>query len=884
MTVAGEGAGAGLAPLTMKLVAPPRRTSVLNRAHLLERLDVATSLPLTLVCAPAGFGKTTLLVEWLARARSRAAWLAVDSADNDPTRFWTYVVTALQRLEHSVGASALNLLQARHGASVDGALTELVRDLAAVDQPLALVVDDYHLIDTTEVHRGVAFLLDHLPPQLHLIVGTRGDPPLPLARLRARGQLGELRAADLRLTTLETATFLREVMAVELSNVQVTELEARTEGWLAGLQLAALSMRGRSDVDAFVAAFTGSHRYIIDYLVEDVLEHEPQPVQTFLQQTSILDRLSAGLCDAITARADGQEMLERAERQNLFVVALDDDRRWYRYHHLFADALRQRLRRQSDDRVVELHRRASMWFSDNGAVDDAIEHALAAHDWERAAALINSTATDLVNRGEHATLDRWLATAPNALYHAQPLLVVRAAEARAWLGDFTSADSLLDHVELRGTTANQFVLGYAEALRTRLAVLRDDSEAGIAHGQRALELLPADDISARASAVVELGSAWLLAGGLAEADTLLHDALNLSRQANAKAEEWTTLLRLARLDRRRGRLHSAATYLQTVLDATTDLRVMARTGAEYRIGALKLEWNQLDEAEAHIQRAIGLDERTTGRRLLGLWLWRVRADLLTARRDFAGALAALDHAARDAVRLGNLPELRRIRAAVAEISIQTGDLASARDWARQVSAEAEPDSLLIGSGREAELLARARLHNAEGAPARAIELLKEPLAAAEAAGVVSDAVQYLVVLAVAADQLANHSQATAFLERALDLAEPGRYIRTFLDEGPAMIRLLHAVRPRRAYVTLLLRAAGEPLPSTPTAFVKDPPSERELEVLRLIAGGLDNAQIADQLVISVNTVKSHAHHLMTKLGANNRIQLVARARELHLLH
>ena len=883
MTAAAEGAGAGLTPLTTKLAVPPRRKSVLDRAHLLERLDASASLPVTLVCAPAGFGKTTLLVEWLARAPARAGWLAVDSADNDPTRFWMYVVTALQRLEPGVGASARSLLQVPHGAPIDVVLTELLQDLAVLDQPLRLVIDDYHLIDTIEVHRGVTFLLDHLPPQLHLILGTRADPPLPLARLRARGQLGELRAADLRLTTRETAAFLHDVMEMELSKSHVAELEARTEGWLAGLQLAALSMRGRSDVDAFVGSFTGSHRFIIDYLVEDVLDHEPQPVQTFLQETSILDRLSAGLCDAITGRADGQEMLERAERQNLFVVALDDERRWYRYHHLFADALRQRLRRESPEPVAGLHRRASAWFADHGAVDDAIEHALAAQDWERAAGLINSTATDLVNRGEHATLDRWLATAPDALYHAQPLLVVRAAEARTWLGDLSAADTLLDQLETRGTTADQAVLGYAAALRTRLAVLRDDSPAAIAHGQRALELLPDGDISARASALVELGSGWLLAGALDTADKLLHDALSLSRQANANAEEWTTLLRLARLDRRRGRLHSAATHLQAVLDATTDLRVMARTGAEYRLGDLMLEWNQLDEAEAHVERAIGLDERTTARQLLGAWLWRVRGDLLAARRDFARALAALEHAARDAERLGNVPELRRIRAAAAGISIQTGDLASARDWARQVSAEVDPDEPLIGSGREAERLVRARLHNAEGAPARAIELLQEALAAAEAAGVVSDAIRYLVVLAVAADQLANHAQAMAFLERAIDLAEPGGYVRTFLDEGPAMIRLLHAVRPLRAYVTMLVHAAGEHVPITPTTFVKDPPSERELEVLRLIADGLDNAQIADQLVISVNTVKSHAHHLMNKLGTNNRIQLVGRARELHLL-
>jgi LuxR family maltose regulon positive regulatory protein len=882
MTAAAHGTGASQVPLIRKLVAPPRRNSLLDRAHLLERLDALTSLPLTLVCAPAGFGKTTLLADWLARARMPAAWLAADTGDNDPTRFWTYFVGALQRLEPRIGVSTLGSLQlqARDGAPIDLVLTELAQDLASLEQPLTLVIDDYHFVDASPVHRGVASLLEQAG-QLHLILGTRVDPPLPLARLRARGQLGELRATDLRLTTTETATFLNHVMGVDVSAAQAAQLEARTEGWLAGLQLAALSMRGRSDLDAFVAAFTGSHRFVIDYLLEDVLEHEPEQVQTFLQETSILDRLTAQLCDAMTGRTDGQTMLERAERQNLFVVPLDDERRWYRYHHLFADALRQRLRRQSPDIIAELHCRASAWFAEHGSIDDAIEHALAAQDWSRSAELINTTATALVDRGEQATLDRWLATAPDALYRAQPLLAVRAAEARAWLGDLSGADTLLDQVEQRGTTADNLVLGCAAALRTRIAVLRDESASAIAHGLRALELLPAEDTSARASALVELGSARLLAGQLDEADNLLQEALALARQSNSKAEEWTTLLRLARLERRRGRLRSAATYLQMVLDATTELRVMSRTGAEYRLGALKLEWNQLDEAEAHVERAIGLDERATGRRLLGLWLWRVRAELLSARGDFAGALAALEHAAREGERVRNIPELRRIRAAAANIRIRTGDLAAAQKWATQVSGETGDTHPASGSGLEDELLVRARLHLAEGAPGRAIELLRGPLATAESAGLVGETVRFLVVLAVAYEQVGNRGRANAVLERALDLAEPGGYVRTFLDEGPSMIGLLSSLRSGRAYVASLLEMYPDAQPTT--AVVRDSPSERELEVLRLIADGQDNAQIAEQLVISVNTVKSHVHHLMNKLNASNRTQLAARGRELHLL-
>jgi LuxR family maltose regulon positive regulatory protein len=875
---------AGLVTLGTKLVAPPRRQSAIDRSHLLDRLDAFVRLPLTLVCAPAGFGKTTLLTDWLARAPLPAAWLAVDNADNDPTRFWTYVLAALRRVEPGLGAAALALLQARHGPPVDVVVSDLVHDLAALDQPLAFVIDDYHLIDTSTVHRGVAFLVDHLPSQVHLVIGTRVDPPLPLARLRARAQLGELRSTDLRLSSGETGRFLNNVMGVDLTAGQVAQLEARTEGWLAGLQLAALSMRGRTDLDAFVAAFTGSHRFIVDYLIEDVLEREPEAVQAFLHETSILDRLTAGLCDAVTARQDGQEMLDRAERENLFVVPLDDERRWYRYHHLFADALRQRLRRRSPERLRELNQRASSWFAEHGMVSDAVDHALAAEDWERAAELIGSRATALVDRGEHATLDRWLATAPGALYRSSPLLAVRAAEARTLLGDFQSADALMDQLKQRQALAEGSVLGYAAALQARIAVLRDDSAAAVAHGQRALELLPMEDDTARASALVELGSGWLLTGDLAAAEAALHEALSVARRAGARAEEWTTLVRLARLAIARGRLHGAATYFQAILAATADLRVMPRTIAEYRLGALKYEWDQLDEADGHVERAIGLDERTTGRRLLGAWLWGIRADLLRGRGDFAGALSALEQARLGAERLQNLPERRRIRATVAYVSILAGDLSSARDWAREVSAEPSDDVPANSSGREDEVLVRARLYLAEGVPARATSLLLEPLMAAESSGRINDAIRFLVVLAVAWDQLGDHPRALATVGRALDLAEPGGYIRTFLDEGPPMVGLLLRVKPARDYVTSLLRSVGQDADSKRTLSpVGGAPTERELEVLRLIAEGLDNAQIAEQLVISVNTVKSHAHHLLNKLDATNRMHLVARARELRLL-
>jgi LuxR family maltose regulon positive regulatory protein len=740
-----------------------------------------------------------------------------------------------------------------------------------------LVLDDFHVIEAADVHRGLTFLLEHLPHQLRIVIGTRADPPLPLARLRAHAQLGELRVNDLRLTMSEMERFLKGVMELDLTPGQLEQLEARTEGWLVGLQLAALSMRGRADLETFVAAFAGSHRFVVDYLIEDVLQREPEDMQSFLHETAILERLTAGVCDAVTGGENGEVMLDRAERENLFLVPLDDERQWYRYHPLFAEALRQRLRRGPPDRLHQLHGRASRWFSDHAMHNEAIEHALAAEDWARAAGLINSIATRLIEHGEHATLDRWLGVAPRTLYGALPLLSVRAAEARALLGDFSGAETLLDELESRAPPAEPSTLGYAAALRTRIAVLRDDGGTAIRYGQRALDLLPAADASARAGAMVELGSGWLLNGELDAAEPVLQDALVAARQANNKTEEWVTLVRLARLDIDRGRLHSAAARFQAILDATTDLRVMPRTAAEYRLGALKYEWNQLEAASLHVERAIGLDERTTGRRLLGSWLWRVRADVLLGRGDLAGARVALEQAIAAAERLQNVPEQRRLRAAVARVGIMAGDLSVARAWASQV----ESGESGWHAGHEDELLVRARLSLAEGAPLGAVKLLLEPTASFLSKGMVSAAIRFVVVLAVAQAELGDSARARAALEEALDLGERGGYVRTFVDEGPPMLRLLRGYKGASTYVGSLVRAFGGQ--SHDALPMKDAPSERELEVLRLIAQGLDNLAIAAQLVISVNTVKSHTHHLMNKLDANNRVQLVARAHELQLL-
>ena len=413
--------------LATKLYIPPPRPKVVLRPRLIERLNEGLDRKLTLISAPAGFGKTTLVSEWVAGSERPAAWLSLDEGDNDPTRFLTYLVAALQTIAPDIGEGVLSVLQSPQPPPTESILTALLNEITAVPDDFVLVLDDYHVIDARPVDAALTFLLEHLPPQMHLVITTREDPQLPLARLRARGQLTELRAADLRFTPSEAAAFLNEVMGLNLSAEDIAALETRTEGWIAGLQLAALSMRGREDVPGFIRAFAGDNRYIVDYLVEEVLQRQPERVRSFLLQTSILDRLSGPLCDAVTGQEEGNALLEALERGNFFVVPLDDRRHWYRYHHLFADVLHAHLMAEQPDQVPTLHRRASEWYEQHGSAADAIRHALAAEDFERAADLVELAVPAMRRSRQEATLLGWLKALPDELIQCRPVLSVAYA-------------------------------------------------------------------------------------------------------------------------------------------------------------------------------------------------------------------------------------------------------------------------------------------------------------------------------------------------------------------------------------------------------------------------------------------------------------------------
>jgi LuxR family transcriptional regulator, maltose regulon positive regulatory protein len=897
--------------LPTKLVVPAPRARAVHRGRLLERLAGAGRVPLTLVVAPAGFGKTTLLAQWAAALRpGRPGWVSLDAGDRDPARFWAYLVAALEGAWPGLATDAP--VAARSPRALPETVpARLIVDLARLDRDVVLVLDDYHLAAEPAIDAGLTFLVEHAPPRLHLVLGTRTDPALPLARLRAQGQLLELRADELRCTAEEAARFCRETMGLELAPATVRALEARTEGWWAGLQLAALGLRDRPDPERFVEAFAGSHRYVLDYLLDQVLARQPPPRQAFLLRTAILERLSGALCDAVTGRHDGQAQLEGLERDNLFLVPLDDERGWYRYHHLFRDVLRHHLRLTTPELVPELHRRANAWCAAHGLRQEAIEHALEAEDWERAAGLLEGWMEPLRLHGEYVTLHRWLARLPEPVRAGHPLLSYQYALAlvrRARADEAEQATRALDAVE-RGAAAggDPGLLGAVARARLSLAIQRGAIDEAIAWGERAAAAISPAAWQLRVEALVTLGRAWVLRGRPAAAEPALDEAQRLLR-TNADPELLCLALNAdghrelarGRLRRAADRLHEAR-RLGALAGSPRDLGVAwgalagsprdlgvawgalaAQPSLEHAHAALRLseverEWDHLDEAEALLDEAGQVGARSAQAAYqfpLANALTRVRL----ARGDLAGALAAVEQAMPTARAWGNAMVLRGLAADRARIQLAQGDTAAVRQWADDV----EPDVAALQSladDRVAEMLARARI--AGGAPDRARALLAERRAAATAADRHGHLIAVEALDALALDALGDRPGALDRLGRALELAEAEGYVRTFVDEGPPMLALLREALGRRlrpAYVARLVAAFGGPS-AAPAGGVL---TEREREVLRLLAGGCSNRDIARRLVITEHTAKVHVARILHKLGVGSRTQALARARELGL--
>ena len=893
--------------LRTKLYLPSGRPHLVTRPRLIARLNEGLRRPLTLLSAPPGFGKTTLLSEWVAQNKLQVAWLVLDADDNDPVRFWSYFIAALKQVDAAIGSSSLGLLQSPSATVPESMLRALVNEIDSFPDDQAadsipneieglragfiLVLDDYHVIETPAIHQHLSFLLDHLPPHMHLVISTRADPPLHLARLRARDQLIELHESDLRFTRAEAGLFLNETMSLSLTSEQIGALETRTEGWIAGLQLAALSLRGREDLSGFVQAFTGSHRFVFDYLMDEVFARQTENTQSFLMQTSILERLNASLCNALTGRADSQVILEELERNNLFLMALDDERRWFRYHHLFADVLRHRLTEKSPTALTEYHLVASEWFNNEGLVTEAVNHALAAQDWERVARLIGGASESLRQRGEIATLTHWIQSLPEPVHHVHPGLCLTYARALVDVGQLANAEAYIleaEHWLESHAQANDPNLdslrGKALALRATVTSMRGEFTSAIELSHQASQLLAHEDVASRSWVTLNLAEAFRFTSNWAQANQAYREAATLSESAGDYVNALYALGSRGEVLAAEGKLRHAAQQFEEVLRLarTWGLPNAAVTGyALIGLGRARCEWNELDAALDAVQTGLarGQQAEMTHVLLRGyLALERIRK----AQGDMDGALAALDQADLVAEKMGLSQVNVWISAERAQIWLARGEIEAAFDWASHFAGEMQDavyPSVPIGL---------AKIWLSKGEPEKALTLLDHALQSAQAVGRLGNAIHILAVQAIVYHSQGQSEQAFATLEQALELAEPEGYVRVFVDEGTPMARLLRRMLTRSSaseYVYKLLDALGEAANvDMPVATnMIDPLSQRELEVLRLIVEGATNKEIADELVLTVNTVKRHISNIFGKLHVSNRAQAIAQARELNLL-
>jgi LuxR family maltose regulon positive regulatory protein len=912
--------------LTTKLYIPPVRRDLVSRLRLIERLSdgLHRGHRLTLVSAPAGFGKTTLLSEWVATCRRPIAWLALDSGDNDPARFLAYLIAALQTIEDSVGTGVLDRFQAPQPPPMEESLTALINQIDSISPSFVLVLDDYHLITAQRIHEALAFLLDHPPQNMHLVVATRADPPWQFARLRGRGQLTELRLADLQFTPDEATVFLNQVMGLGLSADDIAALTSRTEGWIAGLQLAALALQGtlsmqnRQDLPDFIAALTGSQHHILDYLVEEVLHRQPESVQAFLLQTSILDRLTGPLCDALTLEqetgvGDGQAMLNRLEHANLFVIPLDERRQWYRYHHLFADSLRVCLEQAWPDRVPEYHRRASQWYEQHGFLSEAIEHALSADDLDRAARLIEQAAEPTLMRSEFTTFLSWVEALPEEVTHAHPLLHVYRTGVQLMNGlPLQVAEARLQ--EALGAEPSRAVSGAVATFQTLIAAYRGDTRQSVELSRQALALLAEDNLFLRSLVAGFLGITYLWSGDFATAASALGEAVRTGRQIGNFTITVLALGHLAELHIMRGQLHEARAFYEQALERARDgqgRRLPIAGLALMGMGYLLREWNELQTARRHIVEGIELAARWEE---TGTFTGYISLALVEQALGDQEAARAAIHQARQVVMGFEGMEVAAIVAGVyqARLWIQQGDPNAVIRWAgerrleeRIAAGELEKGSRTVPFLYAAlEYLAYAEARIALGQLDEALAVLSPLLPVTETGGWTMFVIETLALESLAFQALSDVRQAMRCLERALSLAEPEGFVRIFVDRGAPMAALLKQIleaqqtggqAPSRGlmpdYVRRLLDAFGigeetkpvEPPSSPSPPALVEPLTRREGEVLRLLATDLTSVEMAQELVLSVNTVRSHIKSIYAKLDAHSRYEAIARATELNLL-
>ena len=884
--------------LATKLYIPPPRPNLVFRPRLIFQLNEGLNQTpgITLISAPAGFGKTTLISEWVTEGERPVAWLSLEDGENDLTRFLTYFVAALQSVVPNIGEPVLEMLQAAQmqPPPLESILTAWLNEITTIPDHFILVLDDYHTIDSKPVGRALTFLLEHQPPQMHLVVATRQDPDLPLARLRARGQLTELRAADLRFTHSEAAEFLNQAMGLNLTAANIAALETRTEGWIAGLQLAALSMKGQQDTESFIQSFTGSHHFVMDYLVEEVLHQQSESVQKFLLHTSILRRMCGPLCDAVLLDplASGQETLQFLERANLFLIPLDNERRWYRYHHLFADLLRQRLHQSfnagtqdAEHRLSELHIRASQWYEDNGFQMEACQHAAAAKDIERAERLVDGQGLPLHLSGGVTPILEWLESLSAEVMNARPSLWWRHAAMLLINGQTigvreklqaaeTSLANILGDAAPDDQTRN--LIGQIAMASATLALTRYDVETMLSQSHRALEYLDSDRPFQRANAYWTLGYAYILQGDRTLARQGFTESVGLSRSGGAMFPLILATIGLGLVQELDNELYPAAETYQLVLQWAGEHPQQIIGEAHLGLARILYEWNDLDTAEQHTQQSLHLSrqyESIIDRFVISEVFF---ARLKLAQRDVdraAAILAKTDQSVREHNFVLRMPELATVQVLT---HLRMGNLATAAHLAQTHSLP----------------LSQARVHLARGEAAAALVALESYRQHVESKGWQDERLKAMVLQALAFHTHNEKEQAMKVLGEALALAEPGGFLRVFVDEGPFMAQLLSEAKTQGImpdYVGKLLAAfeaeeqKGVQRSASSSQPLIESLSPRELEVLQLIAQGLSNDEIGKRLFLALDTVKGHNRRIYEKLQVQRRTEAVARARELDLL-
>jgi len=888
--------------LATKLYAPPPRPRLVFRPRLIDQLNegLRSSRKLTLISAPAGFGKTTLVSEWITDCGRPTAWLSLDEGDNDPTQFLIYLVVALQTIVPNIGEGVLGVMQSPQPPSIESILTTLLNEITTNPDNFVLVLDDYHLTDSKAVDNALTFLLKHLPPQMHLVIITREDPQLPLARLRSHDQLTELRVADLRFTSSEAAEFINQIMGLNLSAEDIAALEARTEGWIAGLQLAAISMQGHQDTTNFIKSFTGTHHFVLDYLVEEVLYQQPENIQKFLLQTSILDRLCGPLCDAVLldSSASSQETLEYLERANLFLIPLDSERRWYRYHHLFADLLRHRLGQSyTPEEIAQYHICASEWFEYNGDIGEAFHHAVAVADFERAARLLESSWLSMDETFQTGTWLGWANQLPLNVRRLRPVLLTQIGWSYMDAGNvMLSESSLRDAENSLKRPREELVIVEAEQFRTLPARIifaraynaqtQNRFDDVVRYVETTLDMIPHEDQYMQAQASSILSTTYWASGELDKSFELMSNWVNAAQQAGNIVFAVAASFGKADILITQGRLHDAMQVYQTALSLAAEHGAEQHTAHHHLgLGLLHHEMGEDEPAAHHLQKAFELGRQTT----IVDWMYRkslAQAYLKESEGDLRSALELLNDAQRFYVRTP-IPNLRPVEAMQARIHIKQNHLNKAQAWAHQSGLSLQDKPIFLN---EFGYLTFARIMLAENQNDQhfqtMLQMLESLLKQAESQNRLRSRIDILITqaLAFSAKDSAN---ALAALEQALTLAEPEGYLRLFVDEGKPMAELLSKFKSSKLqqYANRILAALTPSI--HPSSFsiqpLIDPLSDRELEVLRLIAQGLSNQEITQKLVVALSTVKGHNLRIFAKLQAKSRTEAVARARELGLL-